>query len=161
MFPGNKKAIKGWLASLMIIGVAFLFFGIYLQFFAPVMPECNAVIRTDYHDEKHSLSRVLFVSIVNINARESAFIINGSATYNNEHVTISRTITMNYTANAGRFLLRPTKVVRRANDNNDSKEINRLFPAVGKDILFTVERINDRQYIFADNSSPNFICNKR
>ena len=162
MFSKNKKIIKGVLASLIIIGGGFIFFGIYLQFFSPIMPECNAVIRTDYHDEKHSLSRVLFVSIVNINARESAFIINGSVTYNNERYTIARTITMTYTANEGRFLLRPTNIVRRSNDDShNNKEVDKLFPVVGKDILFTVEKINDQQYIFADNRSPNFICNKR
>lgn len=160
MFSGNKKAIKWLLASLMIIGVVSIFLGTYLRFFTPVMPECNAVVRTDYNDEKHSLSRVLFLSIVNINERESAFIINGTATYNNEHFTIARTITMTYTVNAGRFLLHPTKVVRRANDNDSSKEVNQLFPVVGKDILLTVEKLNDQQYIFADNSSPNFICTK-
>ncbi len=153
---------KKWLIfSLTIIGVAFLFYGIYLRFFTPLMPECNAVIRVDYNDGENTLSKVLFISIVNINARESAFIINGTATYNNKRFTIARTATMTYTANEGSFLLRSAKVVPRANDDSSSKELNPLLSAFGKGDMLTVEKINDKQYIFTDNSSPNFICSKR
>ncbi|QJU41471.1 hypothetical protein [Serratia marcescens] len=161
MFSISKKIKTRLIAALAVLGVALALPGLYLYFFTPIMPECNAVIRTDYNDAAQSLSRVLFISIVNINDRESAFIVNGKATYNNESFTIARTITMTYTANGGRFLLRPTSIVRRPNDDSTSPAIDKLFPVVGKDIVFTVEKVNDEQYIFADNRSPNFICNKR
>lgn len=143
------------------LGVALILTGLYLRFFTPIMPECNAVIRSEYHDGDLSLSRVIFISIVNINDRESAFIINGTATYNNRHFTLARTINMKYSASEGRFLLRPTSIVRRPKDDSDNAVVDSLFPVVGKDILFTVEKVNDKQYIFADNHSPNFICNRR
>ncbi|HAT5000832.1 hypothetical protein IBZ15_19545 [Serratia marcescens] len=161
MFSKNKKNGK-WLAALLtVLGVVLLLLGGGGYFFTPIMPECNAVIRTTYNNGESSISRVLFISIVNINARESAFIINGTATYNHERFTIARTINMTYTADEGHFLLRPVSIVRRPPDDADREEIDKLFPVVGKDILFTVEKLNGQQYIFADNHSPNFICNKR
>lgn len=161
MFSINEKARKLLVAVLVFLSAAFILSGIYLRFFTPVMPECNAVVRTEYNNGEWSISRILFVSIVNVNERESAFIINGKAIYNNQAFTIARTITMTYTVNEGRFVLRPTGIVRRPPDDADREELEKLFPVVGKDIVFTVEKINDQQYIFADNHSPNFICNRR